>query len=185
MSRRKERQRRRDADSVHATRPENPPHPAVLALSEKFGPPKINLRQAELLDGYGYNQGEYAQRPIAHNMPWHVSREDLDYYWSVFSFMSDEPGSLLFYLYPVALEFERDPALDASDGLLYVLDMNYSALQPLLREAEDAAAFAEGLNWMLTVGGPDGAAFWQCPNLIPLLTGEHAERVRLQAQRRA
>lgn len=185
MSRRKDRQCRRDADSVHATRPENPPHPAVLALSEKFGPPKINLRQAELLDGYGYNQGEYAERPIAHNMPWHVSREDLDYYWSVFSFMSDEPGSLLFYLYPVALEFERDRCLAALQSLLFSLDMTYPALLALLREPEDAAAFAEGLSWILDAGGPDGAPFWFCPNLIPLLTGEHAERVRLQAQRRA
>ncbi len=184
MSRRKERQRRRSADSVQATRPEHPPHPAVLALSKKFGPPKINLRQAELLDCYGLNDGEYAQRPIGHNMPWHVLREDLDYYPSVFSFMCEEPDSLLFYLYPVALEFARDMTLEASDSLLYVLDMNYSAIRVLLREEKDAAAFAEGLNWMLDAGGPDWAPFWQCPNLVPLLEGEHAERVRLQLQRR-
>ncbi|MFH5805699.1 hypothetical protein [Alienimonas sp. DA493] len=183
MSRRKDRKRRRDGWVSSTPRPENPPHPAVLALSEKHGPPPIDLRQAELLDGFGYNKGEYAKRPIAHNMPWHVSREDLDYYRSVFAFMCDEPGSLLFYLYPVALEFERDPTLEASDGFLYCLDMSYEELRPLLREAEDAAAFAEGLNWILNVRGPDWAPFYQCPNLIPLLTGEHAEQVRLQAQR--
>ena len=173
MSRRKDRKRRRDRDTFAVPRPADPPHPAVLALSEKHGPPKVDLRQAELRDGIGFNTGGYAKRPIAHGRPWCVSRADLDYYPRVFSFMLDEPASLLFYLYPVALEHARDAQLEATDSLLYTLDTALPELLPLMDDA-DRAAFAEGLVWIHDAHGPDDAPFRQCPNLVPLLRAERA-----------
>ena len=70
------------------TRSERPP----LSMSKKYGPPKISLRDARILDDYG--DESHATRPIQHRVPEDVSKEDFDFYRHVFSFM--EFADLLF-----------------------------------------------------------------------------------------
>ncbi|NNJ26073.1 hypothetical protein [Alienimonas chondri] len=174
MSRRKERQHRRDAAVGRTPRPENPPHPAVLALSEKFGPPGIDLRQARIIDDYGEDSS--ATHPIRHLSPWDVSREDCEFYQS-FVFMGGCPTSLLFYLYPVALLYDQSGHLEAVHSFLFALN---AYLPDLLTETttSDQATLAEGLIWMYEAHGPDPDLFAGFENLIPLLGEERAAAIR-------
>ena len=162
MSRRKDRKRRRDTFSEP---PAGLPRPEVYALSAKFGPPQVDLRQAELLDGYG--ESEYAQRHVSHGRPWDVSRADLDYYPRVFAFMTETPADLLFYLWPVAYHFAADPALEASESFLFNFDDRIGDLWPALTEPDRAAA-VEGLRW-IREADPYDSEFWGCPHLTALL----------------
>ena len=137
--------------------------PLVYSLSKKYAPPGIDLRSAEIMDSYGDESN--ATRPIDHRVPEDVSREDLDFYGWVYAFM--EFNDLLFYLYPIALEFERDKKLGCIDAFMYSLD-RFSGESSTL-SAEDKAGLADGLRWIWNAA-PRGYADWvQCPNLQALI----------------
>lgn len=135
-------------------------HPRVHALSKKFGPPRIDLRKAEILDSYG--DESYATRPIHHRVPEDVSREDLDFYGWVYAFMEFE--DLLFYLYPVISEYARDNSLDCIDSFMYSLDRCVPEKSSQLKP-DDQENFNEGLQWIWSAAPPGDADWVQCPNL--------------------
>ena len=133
---------------------------SVYLLSRKYGPPKIDLRAAEILDSYG--DESYATRPINHRVPDDVSREDFDHYQWVFCFMGFD--DLLFYLYPIALEYERDKCLNCIDSFMYSLNGFVPEASSKL-PSEDQQALLAGLRWIWEAA-PIGYADWvQCPNL--------------------
>ena len=162
MTRRKDRQRRHGDAAAHA-RPGDPPHPAVLALSEGFAPPRVNLRQAEILDACG--DASSATHHVSHSRPWDVMRADLDAYPDAWTFM--DPTDLLFYLWPVATEYERDPTLTAVDMFVPSLDRCVPELLPQL-DAPQRAALAEGVAWLRGDHGDHNLVFG-CANLESLL----------------
>lgn len=134
--------------------------PLVYALSRKYGPLKIDLRAAEIMDSHGDDR--FATRPIEHRIPEDVSREDLDFYGWIYAFMKFP--DLLFYLYPVALEYQRDNGLDCVDSFMYSLDrcvpVESAKLSP-----DDQNALLDGLRWIWE-SAPLGYADWvQCRNL--------------------
>jgi hypothetical protein len=135
-------------------------HNSVYALSKKYSPPKIDLRTAEIMDSYG--DESYATRPIHHRVPEDVSREDFDFYPWVFAFMEFE--DLLFYLYPIAVEYERDAHLNCIDSYLYSLDRlipeAFSQLPPYEQQS-----LVAGLRWMWNSATLGHADWVQCPNL--------------------
>ncbi len=135
-------------------------YPRVYTFSEKYGPPKVDLRRAKILDDYGWDQ--WATLEISHRVPKDVSRKQLDHYGWVYSFM--EFKDLLFYLYPVALEYERDPCGDFVDSFLYALDRRFDEGLKLLSD-EDREALKAGLFWIWSDWGSDYAPWWQCKNL--------------------
>ena len=97
-----------------------------------------------------------------HLKPEDVTREDFDYYGWVYPFMDFE--DLLYYLYPIAVEFEKDPEMECIDSLLYSLDCVLPFRKSLLDEA-DAAAINAALLWIWESGGNDSADWSGCPNL--------------------
>jgi hypothetical protein len=133
----------------------------VYELSYKYSPPKINLRDAKIMDDYG--DDSYAKREIKHIVPDDVLREDFEYYGWVYPFMEFE--DLLFYLYPIALVFENNRELDCLDSFMYSLDRVLPTRKMLLT-SEDTTALQDGLRWIWkTSNGDDYADWWQCPNL--------------------
>jgi hypothetical protein len=132
----------------------------VFNLSSKYGPPRIDLRMAEIMDSYG--DESQATHKINHRIPDDVSRADLDFYGWIYPYLNFE--DLLFYLYPIALEFERTKSLDCIDSFLYSLDRLISTESPKL-PTEDQQALLDGLRWIWN-SAPLGYADWvQCPNL--------------------
>ena len=135
-------------------------HPTVYSLSRKYGPPEIDLHKAEIMDSYG--DETCATHPINHRIPEDVTRDDFDHYQMVFAFMGFK--DLLFYLYPIALEFERDKCLHCVDFFLYSLN-RFVPEESSMLSAEDQQGFLEGLRWIWDAA-PLGYADWvQCPNL--------------------
>ncbi|NJO52950.1 MAG: hypothetical protein HC840_30140 [Leptolyngbyaceae cyanobacterium RM2_2_4] len=135
-------------------------HPTVYSLSRKYGPPEIDLRKAEIMDSYG--DETYAARPINHRVTEDVSRDDFDYYQWVFAFMGFK--DLLFYLYPIALEYERDKCLNCVDSFMYSLN-RFMPEELAQLSAEDQQGVLDGLRWIWDAA-PLGYADWvQCPNL--------------------
>ena len=135
-------------------------HHLVYELAKKHGPPRIDLRRAEIMDSYG--DESRATHEINHRTPEDVSRADLDFYGWVNPFLKFE--DLLFYLYPIALEFERTKSLDCIDSFLYSLD-RFVPTKSLRLPKEDQQAFLDGLRWIWN-SAPLGYADWvQCPNL--------------------
>ena len=132
----------------------------VYKLSRKNGPPRIDLRKAEIMDSYGF-EGR-ATRPINHRTPNDVSRDDLDFYGWIYAFLGFE--DLLFYLYPIALELERNNTLECIDSFMYSLNRFVpEALSKL--NVDDQKALLEGLRWIWD-SAPLGYVDWvQCPNL--------------------
>ena len=88
----------------------------IYNLSKDFGPPKINLRQGRILDDYGSES--FAKMQVNHEKPDDVKLEELDYYGWVYPFI--EPIDLIFYLYPLLVEFKKDMALDCFDSFMYL-----------------------------------------------------------------
>ncbi len=135
-------------------------HASVYALSKKYAPPRINLRSAEIMDSYG--DETFAAYPINHHAPEDVSKEDLDFYPRVFPFM--QFTDLLFYLYPIALEYEKDNGLDCIDSYMYSLDRYFPSESSKMLPAEQQS-LQDGLRWIWNAA-PLGCADWvQCPNL--------------------
>ncbi|MEM7599816.1 MAG: hypothetical protein AAF357_00185 [Verrucomicrobiota bacterium] len=135
-------------------------YPRVYALSKKYGPPKIDLRRAEIMDSYGNEWN--ATRSIDHRVPENVSREDLDAYGWVYPFMKFP--DLLFYLYPIALEYEKDLCIDCIDSFMYSLDRCLPEEMSKLHE-DDREGLIAGLMWIWTSGDSGYADWVQCPNL--------------------
>ena len=75
-----------------------------------------------------------------------------------------EPTDLLFYLYPVALEYSRDNGLECVDSFMYSLDRVVNDLLESLPD-DDADALREGLRWLWDAGSPGMADWVQCKNL--------------------
>lgn len=125
-------------------------HKAVYELSARYGPPKIDLRRAEILDSYGDESG--AAWAINHDVPADVTREDFEHYggW-VWPFMKLE--SLLFYLYPVAslyaeaLSFQQQSSFDTIEFYLMCLDGQLKAKYSSM-SLVDQQAVVEGLVWI-------------------------------------
>jgi len=135
-------------------------YPRVYALSERFGPPRVDLRQAQILDDYGDDQ--WATLHVSHRKPTDVTRKELDHYAWVYSFM--EFKDLLFYLYPVALEYERNPRGDFIHSFLYSLDRRLEeGLESL--SGDDREALKSALVWIWSTWGSDYAPWWQCKHL--------------------
>ena len=135
-------------------------HEDVYNLSRKHSPPKVNLRDAQIMDSYG--DESHAERMIQHLKPEDVTREDFDWYGWVYPFMDFE--DLLYYLYPIAMEYEKDPDLDCIDSFLYSLDRSLP-IRKLSLDDGDMAAIRAALCWIWESGGSDSADWRQCPNL--------------------
>lgn len=76
-------------------------NPAIIRLSKRFAPPRINLLQARLDDDYG--RTECIEVEVTHQHPEEVTVQELDYYGDVWPFLC--PESSLFYLYAVLSAF--------------------------------------------------------------------------------
>lgn len=118
-------------------------HLAVYELSRKHGPPRIDLRTAEIMDSYGF-EGR-ATRAINHRTPNDVSRDDLDFYGWIYAFLEFE--DLLFYLYPIALELDKSKSLYCIDSFMYSLNRFVPEESSKLTKI-DQQALIEGLRWM-------------------------------------
>jgi hypothetical protein len=132
----------------------------VYDLSYKFSPPKIDLRKAEILDSYG--DDSHAKLPINHNKPEDVTREELDYYRWIYSFIEVE--DLLFYFYAILIEYEKDKKLDCIDSFMYTTDRIILDIQKSL-EHQDLEVLKLGFTRIWEIGGNDYADWQQCPNL--------------------
>ncbi|NES25203.1 MAG: hypothetical protein F6K41_41465 [Symploca sp. SIO3E6] len=132
----------------------------VYDLSSKFSPPKIDLRMAEILDSYG--DESHAKLPINHNRPEDVTREEFDYYGWIYPFMEVE--DILFYFYPILIEYEKDKKFDCIDSFMYTTDRAISDIQKRL-EPHEREALKLGLTRIWEIGGNDYADWHQCPNL--------------------
>ena len=117
-------------------------HPSVYNLSKSCGPPHLDLRKAEIKDSYG--DDSHASHPISHRVPEDVTREDLEFYPAVWGFL--DFSDLLFYLYPVALEYETDRDLKCIDQYLYRVDRQIAEATTFSQEEQDA--LKEGLLWI-------------------------------------
>ena len=104
----------------------------IYNLSDKFAPPTIDLRKAQILDDYG--DESYAKIIVNHKKPDDVKRKEFDYYGWVYPFM--EPEDLIFYLYPILIEYEKDREIDCVDSFMYSMDREINKLLPKLSEEE-------------------------------------------------
>lgn len=135
-------------------------YPRVYSFSERHGPPRIDLRMAQIRDDYGDDQ--WATLAVSHRYPNDVSRKELDHYARVYSFMGFR--DLLFYLYPVALEYERNPNGDFVHAFLYSLDDRFEEGIKSLSD-QDCEALKAGLIWIWSYWASDYAPWWQCKRL--------------------
>ena len=125
----------------------------------------MNLRTSARLD-CPYGDDASVSRDIDHRHPDDVTRDDMDFYVWCFSYR-DFP-SLLFYLYPIAREYEVDKGLECIDLFLYTLD------QCLPSEADKLPAMHQstihtGFRWICASGGDWSADFAACPNLCAVI----------------
>ena len=100
----------------------------LKSYSSLFGPPKVDLREAQIKDCYG--DEKYAQVPIHHIDPTDVTFEELDYYGRlVYAFMNF--SDVVFYTYSVFVNFEKDYEFEHMDFLLYNYDRYTESLEQL------------------------------------------------------
>ena len=133
----------------------------IYKLSDKFAPPKVNLREAQILDDYG--DESYAKIIVNHKKPDDVKREELDYYGWVYPFM--EPEDLIFYLYPLLIEYKEDRGIDCIDSFMYSMDREISNLLAKLRE-EEIEVLKIALKEIWKFGSKDNLNDWyQCENI--------------------
>ena len=118
-------------------------HQKVYQFSKKFGPPNFDLRSAEIADEWG--DETYAKRIIDHKVPEDVSREDFDYYTHIYNHMDLE--DLFFYLYPIALEYSKDPDFDRIDSFISALNTKLPEKIKDLSNS-DVEALKEGVDWI-------------------------------------
>ena len=133
----------------------------IYRLSESFSPPKVDLRKAKILDDYGDDR--YAKLIIHHKKPTDVTREEFDYYGWIYPFM--EPEDLIFYLYPMLIEYKKDKGIDCIDSFMYSLDREINNLLPKLSEAE-VEVLKAAINEIWKIGSNDDMNDWyQCENI--------------------
>lgn len=123
-------------------------HPRVYALSCRYAPPGVDVREARLQRAQG--DVSVATRPIRHQGPDDVSPADLEYYGDVWS--SVPLRDALFYLHPVARCFAGSPATGVAyiHAFLHMLNEALPAQQGRLDD-EDHSALQEGLGWVWKV----------------------------------
>ena len=140
-------------------------HEAIYKLSSDYSPPKVDLRQAQIADDYG--DESFSQHKIEHKKPCDVKREDFDHYTWVYSFV--EPTDLIFYLYPILLEYERDNDIEAIAPFMYSMDSNIDKLRRTLNESQ-LAILKEALNKIWELGYYDDDNEWyQCKKIQEFL----------------
>lgn len=94
----------------------------LYEFSKSFAPPKMNLRQACIMDCWGDDRS--ATMPTNHNLPEDVLIEELNFYPQGWFYM--DIGSLLFYAYSV-FKFHDDPASNSAWGC--GVDTYFSSLE--------------------------------------------------------
>lgn len=133
----------------------------IYRLSERFSPPKIDLRKAKILDDYGDDR--YAKLRIAHRKPDDVTREEFDYYGWVYPFM--EPEDLIFYLYSMLTEYKKDNRIDCIDSFMYSIDRELNNVLPKLSKKE-VEVLKVAFNEIWNIGSNDNLNDWyQCENI--------------------
>ena len=133
----------------------------IYNLSCKFAPPKVDLRKAQILDDYG--DESYAKLIVNHKKPGDVKREEFDYYGWVYPFM--EPEDLIFYLYPILIEYEKDREIDCIDSFMYSMDREINNLLPKLSDGQKSV-LKMAFNEIWKVGSNDDFNDWyQCENI--------------------
>jgi hypothetical protein len=133
----------------------------IYKLSNKFSPPKIDLRKAQILDDYG--DESYAKLIVHHEKPDDVKREEFDYYGWVYPFM--EPEDLIFYLYPMLIEYKKDKVIDCIDSFMYSMDREIGNLAPKLSN-EEVEVLKIALKEIWNIGSNDDLNDWyQCENI--------------------
>jgi len=133
----------------------------IYKLSEKYSPPKVDLRKAKIRDDYGDDR--YSKLNIHHKKPSDVTRVEFDYYGWVYSFM--EPEDLLFYLYPMLVEYKKDRRIDCIDSFMYSMDREINNLLRKLSVA-DAEVLKTAFKEIWKFGSNDELNDWyQCENI--------------------
>ena len=133
----------------------------IYNLSAKFAPPKVDLRKAKILDDYG--DESHAKLIVNHKKPDDVKREEFDYYGWIYPFM--EPEDLIFYLYPMLIEYIKDDGIDCIDSYMYSMDREINNLLPKLSK-EEITALKKAFKEIWEIGsGDDWNDWYQCNNL--------------------
>ena len=136
----------------------------IYNLSKSFGPPKTDLRQGQILDDYG--DESFAKLKVNHQTPCDVKRKEIDYYGWVYPFL--EPTDLIFYLYPLLVEFKKDQEIDCFDSYVYSMDRNIIGLLKLLTtEQKKVIKMSFKLIWDLS--DEKSVDWFSCPNLQKLV----------------
>ena len=137
---------------------------SLFVLSERFGPPVVNLRQGRILDDHGSEC--CAPIEVDHRKPTDVTRKELEAYSDVWVFL--KPRDLLFYLHPVATEFCKNTSLNCIDHFMYTFNDALPELQELLtKEEQNVLKMAFEEIW--EAGGIYEADWDYCENLQHLI----------------
>lgn len=141
-------------------------YPEIYELSYKYRNPQINLRDARILDDYG--DEEYATRLLNHRLPEYVVREDFDFYGWVYAFMNFD--DLLFYIYPMLIEFEGDSSIDVIDSFFYSLErlVENGQYANYLDEI-GVSVFQKSILKFHEIDKDREIPWWQCTNLCELV----------------
>ena len=109
----------------------------VAAISARFGPPSMTLRDGRIQDDYGSES--CAKLVVNHRTTVDVTDEELEYYQDVYTFLT--PDSLLFYLAPVTTWLSRHPNSGRTvfDSFVWSLDRHWKAVQEILSSDETEA----------------------------------------------
>ena len=115
----------------------------IYIFSKKYSPPKTTLKDAEIMSEWGETQLE--DREVDHSDPGNVSREEIEFYTMVYSFLEFE--DFLFYLYPMAREFEKDKDFDNMEFFITSFDSVLNKNLKKLNE-EDHQTLKRALLWL-------------------------------------
>lgn len=132
----------------------------IYKLSKSFGPPKNTLGERHILVDYGREAS--ANRRLDHNYPEDVKLEEIEHYGWVYPFL--EPPDLIFYLYPLLVEFQKKMSLHCFDSYMYSMDRELEGLLEGLSGAQ-IATLKSAFELVWDLGGSDWADWFGCPNL--------------------
>lgn len=109
-------------------------YPEIYALSKRFAPPPIDLRQWRIADDYGDESG--AGISIRHARPEDVDLADLQYYCDAWSFLDAQ--SLLYYMHAIVTFARGESECGGLDISYYFMsfDQQFPAIQTLLTPRE-------------------------------------------------
>lgn len=136
----------------------------IYGLSKRFSPPEVDLRKARILDDYGDDR--FATLPVSHQKPDDVKREEFDYYGWCYPFMG--PEDLLFYLYPIMIEYEKDSTLDCLESFMYTSDRKLNEILALLTNNE-IQILRTAYKIIGDIDGGEWDELMQCRNIHHLL----------------